>query len=113
MFLTSKSDIVDKSIGFKMGADDYLVKPFHTKELELRIQALLKRSGYHERSEDTRTVFTYNDLTVDYDQFEVYLRGEKVEMTLKEFSIIALLSKYPGQVFTRGQLIDSVWGETI
>ena len=78
VFLSAKGDIVDKSIGFKAGGDDYVVKPFSSEELLLRIEA--------------------------------HLRGKKIDLTAKEFEILALLASNPGQAFTRGQIYEHIWG---
>ncbi len=114
IFLSAKGDIVDKSIGFKAGGDDYVVKPFSSDELLLRIEAHLRRH----RSDLTFAKAiaregsnTTGDIEVCFNQYEVRLRGEKVDLTAKEFEILALLAASPGQVFTRAQIFEHIWGE--
>lgn len=117
IFLTAKSDIVDKSIGFHLGADDYMVKPFAPIELKLRINVMLKRAVKHQDEEkelDTSVVgniFTYRDLEINYDTYQVFLHGEELYFTFKEFSLLSLLTRNQGQVFSRTQLINSLWGK--
>lgn len=110
LFLTAKGDIVDKSIGFQAGCDDYLVKPFLTEELVLRINALLqrnRRSSAHCRVSDE---VVYGDIVIDTRRHRVTVRGEVVDLTPKEFQILAILASNMHEVFTREQLIEEVWG---
>ncbi len=115
MFLTAKGDIVDKSIGFKAGADDYLVKPFQTEELSLRMRAHLRRqsqslqdmAGERTRREGS---FAVGDLELFFGKYDVRLRGEKVPLSSREFELLELLAGDPGSVFTREQILEHVWG---
>lgn len=117
IFLSAKGDIVDKTMGFKLGADDYLVKPFLPVELEMRINVQIKRvkelQGVKDgiAKKEIAGKFTYKDLVIDLDHFEAYMKDEKLMLTFKEFSILALLAKNQGQTFTRSQIIDAVWGD--
>lgn len=114
IILSAKGDIVDKSVGFKAGADDYLVKPFSSLELSLRIEALLRRSEHHAgptEDDEKRDSFKYKDLEIFYNRYEVRLRGKPVDLTPKEFRILAYMTSHPGEVFTREQLLTYVWGE--
>lgn len=113
IFLSAKGDIVDKSIGFKAGGDDYVVKPFSPDELLLRIEAHLRRhkSGLAfakavSREGSNKT----GELEIFFNRYEVRLRGEPVDLTAKEFEILALLASSPGQVFTRNQIYEHIWG---
>lgn len=114
IFLSAKGDIVDKSIGFKAGGDDYVVKPFNSEELLLRIEAHLRR---HQDDLSYAKVCarggsqTVGHLEVLFNQYEVRLRGEKVALTAKEFEILAMLAAEPGRVFTRTEIYEHVWGE--
>lgn len=114
MFLSAKGDIVDKSMGFKMGCDDYLVKPFSPAELALRIEALLRRRD-HARTgmggAAKRTAIEAGDLVIDLDSYEAVKDGHPLDLTAKEFEILAFMAQHPGQVFTRDQLFENVWGE--
>ena len=116
MFLTAKGDIVDKSIGFKAGADDYLVKPFQTEELSLRLKAHLRR---RQRERDAseglaparRPSYKVGDLELLFGKYEVLLRGEPVQLSSREFEMLSLLASDPGSVFTREQILEHVWGD--
>ena len=114
MFLTAKGDIVDKSIGFKAGGDDYVVKPFSPDELLLRIEAHLRRHKddlAFAKAVNREGSSTTGDLEVFFNQYEARLHGRKVDLTAKEFEILALLAANPGQVFTRQQIFAHIWGE--
>lgn len=115
MFLTAKGDIVDKSIGFKSGADDYLVKPFQTEELSLRLQAHLRRQNQRtQTAEEGRAkkegCYTVGDLELYFGKYEARVRGEKVALSSREFEVLELLASDPGSVFTRDQILEYVWG---
>ncbi|WP_018214467.1 response regulator transcription factor [Desulfitobacterium hafniense] len=111
IFLSAKGDIVDKGIGFKMGGDDYLVKPFSSMELDFRIKALLRRPHrLEDEPNNSDEVLKVGDLELRLNEYEVYSGGEKVELTAKEFEVLAFLAKNRGQVFTREQLLDRIWG---
>lgn len=119
MFLTAKGDIVDKSVGFKAGADDYLVKPFQPEELVLRLQAHLRRRRREsDVSPDAGAVairragsYKVGDLEVLFGKYEVRLRGESVQLSSREFELLELLASDPGSVFTRDQILEHVWGD--
>ena len=114
IFLSAKGDIVDKSIGFKAGGDDYVVKPFNSDELLLRIEAHLRRHKQDLQFAKAVTrsgSYATGDLEVLFNQYEVRVRGKKVDLTAKEFEILALLAASPGQVFTRAQIFEHIWGE--
>ena len=113
IMLSAKSDIVDKSIGFRSGGDDYVTKPFDSTELLLRIEAHLRR--HREDLTFAKAVSREGcnhtgDLEILFNQYEVRLRGVTVDLTAKEFEILALLAASPGQVFTRNQIYEHIWG---
>ena len=112
VFLSAKGDIVDKSIGFKAGGDDYVVKPFSSEELLLRIEAHLRRHkanlAYAKATQREGSSKTGN-LEIFFNRYEVYLRGKKIDLTAKEFEILALLASNPGQAFTRSQIYEHIW----
>lgn len=110
IFLSAKGDIVDKSIGFKAGGDDYLVKPFNPEELVLRIEALFRREKRLESQQPVDFV-RQGDIELDVKRHKVFVRGKQVELTGKEFHILLLMASHPGEVFTREQLIEEVWGK--
>ena len=125
IFLTAKNDIVDKSTGFKSGADDYVTKPFIADELLLRIDAHVRRhrddmqhARVHEADASAEAAapvrpdhVVVGDLEVLFDRYEVRLRGEVVPLTAKEFEILSLLAESPGEVFTRRRIYKHLWGE--
>ncbi len=118
LFLTALDDIEDKVAGFKAGADDYLEKPFHPKELEVRVEALLKRSGRGAKLEQSPTAaggeangerFEVGELVIDKRRHEVTLGGAPVELTPLEFHILERLASEPGRAWSRNALLDEVW----
>ena len=114
IFLSAKGDIVDKSVGFKAGGDDYVTKPFNATELMLRIQAVLRRSeDVAEAPSGADDVFKLGDFELRFAEHEGYVRGERVNLTAKEFDILAMLAANPGTVFTRKQIYEKVWGEEV
>lgn len=110
IILSAKGDIVDKSVGFKAGADDYLVKPFSSLELSLRIEALLRRRDFEANAEKKESL-KIGDLEIFFNRYEVRKNGQRVELTPKEFQILARMASHPGEIFTREQLFTYVWGE--
>jgi len=104
LMLTARASEVDRVGGLEAGADDYLVKPFSAPELVARVRALLRRVPVRR----TRTV---GDLVVDVETATVQRAGREVELTRREFELIAFLAAHPGRVFSRGDLLDRVWGE--
>ena len=110
IFLSAKGDIVDKGVGFDAGGDDYLVKPFGSDELAMRIGAHLRRQ---QRTAAARPadVVEYEGLRIDLHKRKVTKRGEPVSLTPKEFDILAILASDAGSIFTREQLTLAVWGE--
>lgn len=113
MFLTAKGDIVDKSIGFKAGGDDYLVKPFDNSELLLRIEAHLRRHKgdlAFARASAQNGHTDVGDLSISFGKYLVEKNGRALDLTSKEFEILALLAANPGKVFTRQQIYEHIWG---
>ena len=107
IMLTAKSEEVDKLIGLSVGADDYITKPFSARELEARIQAVLRRPR---ANSDRGKRVTVNGLTLDAESREVLVDGREVNLTRVEFDILAALTSRPRMIFSRRQLIDRVWG---
>lgn len=111
MFLSAKGDIVDKSVGFKAGADDYLVKPFLPEELLLRIDAHLRRRAVMARGRKPKeaSVYRIGDLEIFFGKYEVRLKGQPVACSSREFEVLSLLASDPGAVFTRDQILSELW----
>ena len=108
LLLTAKTSEPDKVLGFGLGADDYLTKPFSPRELVMRIRALLRRSRHH--APDTLFETRVGDLVIDWDGMVVTNRGTVVSLTPIEFQLLKTLAERPGQVFTKQQLLDQCWG---
>lgn len=106
IILTAKGQIDDKEKGFEAGTDDYLVKPFEAKELLFRIEALLRRYNI----DTDKQVIQVGDVYIDIDKYVVTVNGKTLKLPLKEFELLQALATHPDQVFTREQLIDSIWG---
>jgi two-component system, OmpR family, alkaline phosphatase synthesis response regulator PhoP len=117
LMLTSKSSEVDKLIGLSVGADDYMTKPFSPRELVARVKAMLRRAemgsstGAGRLAPDVPEPVLFGDLVVDVARHEVTKAGRVVQLTPREFDLLATLSSHPGLVFTRAQLLNRVWGD--
>ena len=112
IFLTSKDDEIDEAIGLRMGADDYITKPFSQKLLIERIRAVLRRSSYKNNDVSDKLI-QRNDLSLDPDRHLCKWKGEEIRLTVTEFLILYSLAHRPGLVKNRDQLIDAAYGETI
>ena len=109
IMLTAKGETFDKVLGLELGADDYMVKPFETKELIARIKAVLRRSGDHTNTVEQQEV-VYPGLSVNLTNYELKVNGKSLEVPPKELEVLFFLSSHPNQVFTRDQLLNQVWG---
>ena len=112
MFLTGMGDESDRILGLKLGADDYVVKPFSPGELVARIQTILRRVGAAADSSSRGQILSFDGLEIDVRTREVRVGGELVELRAKEFDLLAFLAASPKQVFSRAQLLDHVWGSS-
>ena len=110
IMLTAKDDEVDTVIGLELGADDYVTKPYSSRELLARIKAVLRRKGDFQLEEGESTTVQVGDIKLDSDRHIVSIKGENVPLPLKEFELLEFLMRNEGRVLTRGQLIDRVWG---
>ena len=108
IMLTAKDGEVDKVVGLELGADDYVTKPFSSRELLARIRAVLRRNG--ELEELLPAAIEVGPVRIDVDRHVVTVRGEQMPMPLKEFDLLEILVRNSGRVLTRAQLIDRVWG---
>ncbi len=108
IMLTAKGETFDKVLGFELGADDYVVKPFDAKEVMVRIRAVLRRTGSAPKT-DIKEV-RYDRLIINLTNYELTVGGEKIDTPPKELELIYHLASNPNRVFTRDQLLDEVWG---
>jgi two-component system alkaline phosphatase synthesis response regulator PhoP len=107
LMLTARSEEVDKIIGLSVGADDYLTKPFSPRELVARVKAILRRGRGAPSAEQPLSI---NHLHIDPARRELRLDGQRVDLTPLEFDLLKALASYPGMVFSRGHLLEKVWG---
>ncbi|MEG1801020.1 MAG: response regulator transcription factor [Oscillospiraceae bacterium] len=112
IMLTAKGETFDKVLGLELGADDYIVKPFDTKEVVARIKAVLRRSGKNSggKSSASDGELVFDNLIVNLTKYELRVRGEVVDTPPKEMELLYYLAKNPNKVFTRDALLDEVWG---
>jgi two-component system response regulator RegX3 len=108
IMLTAKDGEIDKVVGLELGADDYVTKPFSSRELLARVRSVLRRNG--EPEELVASTVEAGPVRMDVDRHVVTVRGQAVAMPLKEFDLLELLVRNAGRVLTRAQLIDRVWG---
>lgn len=110
IMLTAKGEEIDRVIGLEVGADDYLVKPFSLRELIARIRALLRRSKISDIDDAAPQMHQYEELEMNLTEHKVTVRGKQVELSPKEFKILAMLMSAPNKVFSREELLEQVWG---
>ncbi len=110
LILSAKSAETDRILGFEMGADDYLIKPFSVMELISRIRVALRRSGKYQKKPRNQQTFSKRGLFVDFDKYEVTIKGRKIELSPTETKLLFFFTKNPGRVYTRDQLLDQIWG---
>lgn len=112
IMLSAKGEIFDKVLGLELGADDYMIKPFDSKELVARVKAVLRRFQPEKNSQEKSSgkIVEYPDLTVNQTNYSVVYHGNTVDMPPKELELLYFLASSPNQVFTREQLLDHIWG---
>jgi DNA-binding response OmpR family regulator len=109
LILTARGEEVDKVFGLNIGADDYMTKPFSVREILARIQALLRRTA-NAKTGSLPDEIRFDDVTVDFRRFEARKGGRTIEMSRKEFGVLRVLAARTGEVVTREELLDEVWG---
>ena len=118
LMISAKDEEIDKILGLELGADDYITKPFSVRELMARVKANLRKAelanvstenGESDSKEDSN-IIVVGDLSLDLNKFEVKVRGEVMDLTLREFEVLKYLANQPGQVVTREVLLEKVWG---
>lgn len=117
LILSAKDEEIDKILGLELGADDYITKPFSVRELMARVKANLRKSEViqdveqvEEETEEDSNKIEVGELKLDLDKYEVKVRGEVIDLTLREFEVLKYLANQPGQVVTRETLLEKVWG---
>jgi phosphate regulon transcriptional regulator PhoB len=110
IMLTAKSDPIDKILGLEIGADDYITKPFHIRELIARVRAVLRRSEQRP-DRDLPEPFDFQGLHVDFKAYRVTVDGQPIELSSREFKLLQFFTSHPGRVYSRDQLLDRVWGD--
>ena len=112
LMLTAKSSELDRVLGLELGADDYLTKPFSIMELQARVKAILRRANMASNQADAKQdeIIESQSLVIDVSGRNVFIDQQPVELTAKEFDLLLHFARNPGRVFSRGQLLDQVWG---
>jgi DNA-binding response OmpR family regulator len=110
LFLSAKKDEIDRILGFKLGADDYIAKPFSIRELILRVKAILKVAVFQAPNEKGKKV-SIGDVVIDFERHDVCVCGKPIKLAPREFQILKLLIEARGKVLSRERLLTSIWGE--
>jgi len=112
LMLTSKSSEMDRVVGLELGADDYVTKPFSIMELMARVKAIIRRVDSMKNLDNDRVTDNIHaeDMLIDVEKRTVTLKGNHVDVTMKEFDLLLHFAQHPGRVYTRSQLLDKVWG---
>ncbi|HOF14590.1 MAG TPA: response regulator transcription factor [Spirochaetota bacterium] len=112
LFLSAKSAELDKVLGLELGADDYLTKPFSIHELIARVKAIMRRSQTKQEL-SPKEILTYNAISLYPDKFQVTIDNQNIDLTKTEFLILKLFMQYPGKIFSRDNIIDSIRGDNV
>ncbi|HIT67551.1 MAG TPA: response regulator transcription factor [Candidatus Merdisoma merdipullorum] len=109
IMLTAKGEDMDKILGLEYGADDYITKPFNILEIKARIKAIMRRTGRPEKGQQSKVVEAA-DLKMDLDSRRLFIAGREINLTAKEFDLLELMALNPGKVYSRENLLNTVWG---
>ncbi|MBR9922252.1 MAG: response regulator transcription factor [Bacteroidetes bacterium] len=113
LMLTAKAEEIDKVLGLEMGADDYLTKPFSVREFIARVKAIFRRMdllGGRESGKSNGKILSFGALGIDLDKRKVTIKGERIELSPKEFELLSLLASNPGKAYDRNRILNLVWG---
>ena len=110
IMLTAKGEVMDKILGLEYGADDYITKPFNILEVKARIKAIFRRNGRNVTEQENQKVIETRGLKIDVDSRRVYIDDKEVNLTAKEFELVYLLVSNPNKVYSREQLLKTIWG---
>ena len=115
LILSAKDEELDKIVGLELGADDYITKPFSVRELMARVKANLRKTDATAQSQETKSdkeqhKIVIGELVIDLDRFEVRVRGQRVDLTVREFEVLKYLAQQRGQIVSRELLLEKVWG---
>ncbi len=110
IMISAKGETIDKVLGLELGADDYVTKPFDTKEVLARIKSVLRRSGCAENTAEQTQEVEYDGLYVSLTNYKLRVKGKDVDAPPKEIELLYHLANHPNRVFTRDQLLDEIWG---
>jgi DNA-binding response OmpR family regulator len=109
IMLTARDEDIDKILGLELGADDYMTKPFNTRELLARIRAILRRTV--QQAAAARSFIKVGDLQIDVIKRKVTVKGREVALTSREYNLLSLLASNPGKVYSREELLEEIWGD--
>ena len=109
ILLTARGEESDRVVGLRLGADDYVVKPFSPNELVARVDAVLRRADPGTHTDEAEAPLELGTVRIDPAMRRAYVRGEEATLTQREFDLLLFLARHPGRVFSRGQLMDAVW----
>lgn len=110
LMLTAKTEEIDLVLSLELGADDYMTKPFSIRELVARTNALLRRTAARRGVEGTPDTLRVGDILIDFSRHQVQMKGEILDLTVKEFELLSLFARNPGRAYSRSELLNSIWG---
>ena len=112
IMLTAKGDDMDKILGLDYGADDYITKPFNILEVKARIKAIMRRVSKRDKNQENEKVIVKGEMKIDCESRRVIIGEKEINLTAKEFDLLELLMAHPNKVYSRNELLDTIWGST-